>query len=408
MFGVSNEKKAATQTPATSKTEKPTSQASRALDLLTHQALTLGASDIHLERRNKVLSLRFRVDGILRAIDAPLPELHEGLIACIKVLAHMRTDVRTLPQDGRYTLQHSTGVVDVRVSIVPAYWGEKVVLRLLRKPAGRRALEDLGFSAESSACIKKAIHQPDGLVLVTGPTGSGKTTTLYEMLETVSERDISVVSLEDPVEYGLDRVTQIPIREKQQFNFSTALRALLRQDPDVIMVGEIRDPETAELAATAALTGHLVLSTLHTMDAARTIVRLLTMGVPDHLVAPSLSLVVSQRLARKVCEKCAAQVEVPRWCLEMSPRVTASGLAHEKKGAGCSACLKTGYAGRTVLSEVLLVDDPLRDLIRSQARSADIKSHLKKVEWKDIFDSGIEAVRAGRTTLEEVFRVIQK
>ncbi|MEK7185609.1 MAG: GspE/PulE family protein [Patescibacteria group bacterium] len=380
----------------------------RALDTLIESALKKGASDIHIERREGASFVRFRVDGLLREVDSPAPALHDSLIARLKVLARLRTDIHTLPQDGRYTFRYAGLLADIRLSIMPTYWGEKAVMRLLTKPSGRRKLYDLGFSSADCVLIERAIGQPDGLILITGPTGSGKTTTLYEILEMVAEKDISVVSLEDPIEYALGKVTQIPVHHRHNFTFSTALRALLRQDPDVVMVGEIRDAETAELAASAALTGHLVLSTLHTMDAPRTIVRLITMGVPSFVLAPSLSVVVSQRLVRKVCSVCAKPSPIPNWCLKAAELKLKKpiGLEKEMRGTGCEACGKTGFRGRSVVYEIVFVDDELRELIRSSAGYDALKNYFEKIGWRSLLGCGVDAVAGGVTTFEELFRVL--
>ena len=381
----------------------------KVLDSITHGALERGASDIHIERRESGTLVRFRVDGLLQEVDSPAPILHESLIARLKVLARLRSDVHSLPQDGRYTFRQGERLADMRLSIMPTYWGEKAVIRLLVKPSGRRKLTDLGFDSDHAALLERAVFQPDGLILITGPTGSGKTTTLYEILEMVSERNISTVSLEDPVEYALSRVTQIPVHHRNNFNFSNALRALLRQDPDVIMVGEVRDKETAELAASAALTGHLVLSTLHTLDAPRTIIRLITMGVPSYMLAPSLSVIVSQRLVRKVCANCAKSSPIPEWCLKILSHKSNKNieLETEMSGSGCAACAQTGYRGRIVIYEIISVDDSLRELIRTGANYEALKSHFQSIGWRNIFGSGVDAVRRGVTNFEEIFRVVQ-
>lgn len=382
---------------------------SRTLETIIQHAITLGVSDIHIERRDAVLSVRFRVDGVLRDINPPPLHVHEVLVSCIKVLARLRTDIRTLPQDGRYTYIHEGNSVDIRVSIIPAYWGEKVVLRLLYKPKNRHSLQGLGFKESDVETMTRAIHQPDGLVLVVGPTGSGKTTTLYELLDIVSRKHISVVSLEDPVEYGLDRVTQIPVQEKHQFTFATALRSVLRQDPDVLMVGEIRDAETAEIAATAALTGHLVLSTLHTLDVPRTITRLLTMGVPEHVVTPSLSLIVSQRLARRVCIHCKKRTPIPQWWIRyLKEKNVTLVTSQEMKGAGCKQCSQTGYLGRVVIYEMLPIYDDVRAVLRSHSIHHDIlRKEFQRFGWRPLLMNGVDALEAEITNSEELMRVIQ-
>jgi len=388
------------------------------LDSIVQSAIDCGSSDIHIERRDGRIIIRSRVDGILKEVVQPENILYDGLIARIKVLSRLRTDIHTLPQDGRYTYKNGSQAVDIRLSIMPTYWGEKAVLRLLIKPSGRRKLIDLGFDLADCAVIEKAINQPDGLILVTGPTGSGKTTTLYEILQIISERNISAVSLEDPIEYALGNVTQIPVHHRHSFTFSSALRALLRQDPDAIMVGEIRDTETAELAANAALTGHLVLSTLHTLDASRTIIRLITMGVPNYVLAPSLSLIISQRLIRKVCVDCAVLQPIADWHrqtfiskIKNSAADTADGMSvllnEEMRGNGCLKCSNTGYKGRFVIYEMISVDDKLRELIRTGSGHESIKSHFKDLGCRNLLGCGIDAVKNGLTTTEEIFRVIQ-
>jgi type IV pilus assembly protein PilB len=377
------------------------------VNLILVDAIRREASDIHIEPYEKELRVRYRIDGVLYEVMKPPLKLKNAITSRLKIMSDLDIAERRLPQDGRIKLKIGKGKeMDFRVSCLPTLFGEKVVLRLLDKSNLQLDLTKLGFEARQIELFKKAIYQPYGMVLVTGPTGSGKTTTLYSALSELNRTTENICTAEDPVEYNLAGINQVQMHEDIGLNFATALRAFLRQDPDIIMVGEIRDFETAEIAVKAALTGHLVLSTLHTNDAPSTVNRLLNMGVEPFLVTASVNLILAQRLARKVCNECKEPVEVPKQTLidlGMKPEDLAGASCF--KGQGCHACSNTGYRGRLAVYEVMPVTESLKELILNGASTAELKMQAIREGMKTLRQSALDKLRAGITTVEEVMRV---
>jgi type IV pilus assembly protein PilB len=369
-------------------------------------ALQEGASDIHIEPGERTLKVRMRIDGILFEMMTPPRKMHSALTSRIKIMANLDIAERRLPQDGRIRATVLGRKLDLRVSTVPTSHGEKTVMRILDDRAIQVSLDDLGFSEDTLLIWKKQIEQPHGIILVTGPTGSGKTTTLYSSLRQMDLKRLNVSTVEDPVEYALDGVTQIQTHNQIDMTFSRALKALLRQDPDVVMVGEIRDHETASIAVQAALTGHLVLSTLHTNDAPSSVTRLINIGVEPFLVGAALNGVLAQRLVRRICPHCSGEVEVPQ---DMREFLAVHGLHTETlpQGQGCEACRQTGYAGRVGLYELLVFDDHLRDLIASNPNVTEFRRLCCERGMVTLREDGFAKVAQGRTTVEEVLRVTE-
>ncbi len=371
------------------------------------EAIKQGASDIHIEPYEKTFRVRFRIDGVLHEFVKPPMKLKNAIISRIKIMAHLNIAERRLPQDGRIKLKLSKNrEVDFRVSTLPTLFGEKVVLRILDKSNLQLDLSFLGFEDRELKLFQEAIHKPYGMVLVTGPTGSGKTTTLYSALQELNQVGTNISTAEDPVEYNLEGINQVHIREEIGLTFASALRAFLRQDPDIILVGEIRDLETGEIAVKAALTGHLVLSTLHTNDAPSTVTRLVDMGIEPFLVSSSLLLVVAQRLARKICPNCKKEIKVEKKAL-ISMGVPEKEVDNFKvfKGEGCDKCGGNGYKGRVALYEVLEVTSNIKELINKGATSMEIQEAAKKEGMRTLREIGLIKVNKGITTLEEVGRV---
>ncbi|MGA8538951.1 MAG: type IV-A pilus assembly ATPase PilB [Terriglobales bacterium] len=379
------------------------------VNLVLTDAVKRGASDIHMEPYEKEFRVRFRIDGVLQSIMNPPLKLKDAITSRLKIMAKLDISEKRLPQDGRIMLKMQIGTkkkqLDFRVSTLPTLWGEKIVLRLLDKENLRLDMTKLGFEQESLVKFEKAILKPYGMVLVTGPTGSGKTNTLYSAISRLNQPDTNIMTAEDPVEFQLGGVNQVQMKEQIGLNFATALRAFLRQDPNTILVGEIRDFETAEIAIKAALTGHLVLSTLHTNGAPETITRLMNMGIEPFLVATSVHLICAQRLVRRICKDCAEPVEVPPQALideGYSPEE--SKTVQIMKGAGCATCNKTGYKGRTGLYEVMEVDDEVRELVLVGASAIELKKKAIERGMITLRRSGLIKVAQGWTTLEEVAR----
>jgi general secretion pathway protein E len=374
------------------------------VNLLLLEALESRASDVHLEGYQDGLRVRYRIDGVLQ--DAPSPPVHltPAIISRLKIMAELDIAERRLPQDGRIRLRLQNRQVDVRVSTLPTLRGESVVLRLLDKERGRIGLAELGMAPDPMQQFTVAISRPHGIVLSTGPTGSGKTTTLYAAVDLIRTGREKILTVEDPVEYQLPGVPQVPVNEKVGVTFATALRALLRQDPDVMLVGEIRDAETAEIATQAALTGHLVLSTLHTNDAATALTRLLDLDVAPYLVASTVDAVLAQRLVRVICRNCKVSLRVEPSLLRGLDR-SAEGLSEAWRGAGCEDCRGTGYRGRTGVYELLVMDDELRSELLNRRGSGELRQIAIRKGMRTLQGDGIRLVRAGVTTLEEVLRV---
>ncbi|POB00671.1 type II secretion system protein GspE [Chromobacterium sinusclupearum] len=368
----------------------------RMINALLTQALRDGASDIHIEAFEDRSVVRFRLDGTLRDVVSPHRALHAAMVSRIKIMSGMDIAEKRIPQDGRISLRLGGRPVDVRVSTLPTSHGERVVLRLLDKENARLDLATLGMAADTLASVDKLINQPHGILLVTGPTGSGKTTTLYAALSRLDASHTNIMTVEDPVEYHLDGVGQTQVNPKIDMSFAKALRAILRQDPDVVMIGEIRDLETAQIAVQASLTGHLVLATLHTNDAASAVTRLTDMGVEPFLLASSLLGVMAQRLVRRVCPQCKAPHPVP---LEDDP------TAVHYRPVGCPACGGSGYKGRYGIYELMLVDDTMQRLIHDRASEQRLRDHAARHGMRSLRDDGLRWVKAGETSLEEILRV---
>ncbi|BCL74920.1 type II secretion system protein GspE [Jeongeupia sp. HS-3] len=377
----------------------------RLINALLTEALREGASDLHLEAFETRSLVRFRIDGSLRDVLEPKRALHAALVSRIKVMAGLDIAEKRLPQDGRITLRIAGRPVDVRVSTLPSGHGERAVLRLLDKSAGRLNLEKLGMGGRTLEQLQALLKQPHGIVLVTGPTGSGKTTTLYAALSRLDAKSANIMTVEDPVEYDLDGVGQTQINPKIDMSFARALRAILRQDPDVIMIGEIRDLETAQIAVQASLTGHLVLATLHTNDAASAITRLTDMGIEPFLLASSLLGVLAQRLARTLCPDCRiayAADDAERAAMGCDEAVTLY------RPAGCPACNEAGYRGRSGIYELLLVDEAMRSMIHNRDNELSVKQYAMQQGMLTLRQDGERRACAGQTSLEEVWRVTRE
>jgi len=376
------------------------------VNMVLVDAIQKGTSDIHFEPYEKVFRIRFRIDGVLQEVLTPPKKLEAALISRLKIMSNLDIAERRLPQDGRIKLRYNQREIDFRVSILPTIFGEKAVLRILDKEALKLDLTQLGFDPWSIENFEKAINQPYGMVLITGPTGSGKTTTLYSAIHTINSPDVNIMTAEDPVEYNLKGVNQVQIDESVGRTFGAALRSFLRQDPDVILVGETRDLETAQIAIRAALTGHLVFTTLHTNDCPSTIARLIDMGVPNFLVASSLQLILAQRLGRKVCKQCREPYDSNEDMLIPYGHVaTGVGKTQFFKGKGCPACNHTGMKGRVAIYEVMPISEELRDLILKNGSTAEIRSMAQAQGMKTLRQSGLLKVLDGTTTLDEVLRV---
>ena len=379
------------------------------VNLILTEAVKKGASDIHMEPYEKDYRVRFRVDGMLTTMMTPPMKLKDAITSRIKIMAKLDISEKRLPQDGRIMLKVHIGgkkkALDYRVSTLPTLWGEKVVLRLLDKENLRLDMTKLGFEPESLEKFQRAILKPYGMVLVTGPTGSGKTNTLYSAISLLNKPDTNIMTAEDPVEFQLGGVNQVQMKEQIGLNFAAALRAFLRQDPNIILVGEIRDFETAEIAIKAALTGHLVLSTLHTNGAPETISRLMNMGIEPFLVATSVHLIVAQRLVRRICVECKEKVDLPMQALvEAGFTPEESKQVSVFKGRGCGNCNSTGYKGRAGLYEVMEIDDDIRELILVGASATELKKKAIEHGMITLRRSGLIKAAAGVTTLEEVAR----
>ncbi|MBI5286946.1 MAG: type IV-A pilus assembly ATPase PilB [Deltaproteobacteria bacterium] len=377
------------------------------VNMVLTDAIKKSASDIHLEPYEKVFRVRYRVDGVLHEVMKPPLKLKNAIVSRVKIMSNLDIAERRLPQDGRIKMKLAKGKeMDFRVSVLPTLFGEKVVMRLLDKSNLQLDMTKLGFEEKALKDFMDAIHKPWGMVLVTGPTGSGKTTTLYSAISELNKISENISTAEDPVEYNLMGINQVQMHEEIGLNFAAALRSFLRQDPDIIMVGEIRDYETAEIAIKAALTGHLVLSTLHTNDAPSTINRLLNMGVEPFLVSSATNLILAQRLARRICKDCKEAVKVLVQALidiGVPPGEAGSFVCY--KGRGCPTCGGTGYKGRIALYEVMPLVEGLKELILSGASAAELKREVIRQGMKTLRMSGITKIKEGVTTIEEVVRV---
>jgi type IV pilus assembly protein PilB len=374
------------------------------VNYLISNAVDDGASDIHIEPKDKFTRIRYRIDGVLfEMMQSPL-KMHPAVVSRIKIMANLDISERRLPQDGKISVIIGSRGIDLRVSILPTNRGEKVVIRILDSRSIIRGLEQLGMEPQVMTAFGAQVMLPNGILLVTGPTGSGKSTTLYAALCQMDGGKLNISTVEDPVEYELGFCNQVQVNEKIGLDFASTLRSLLRQDPDVIMIGEIRDAETAQIAVRAALTGHLVLSTLHTNDAAASITRLVDIGIDAYLIAASLNAVLAQRLVRRICPKCKRTYDVPE---NMRKYVEGSGLGSEQlfHGAGCDYCRHSGYAGRVGIYELLVVDEQFRDVINKDPSVGNMRRVFYESKQPTLFDDGIKKVKQGLTTIEEVLRV---
>ncbi len=399
----------------------------KVVDVILNYAMYQGASDIHIEPSEKEVVIRFRIDGILYDVMTLPKTLQSAIVARIKVLANLKIDEHRLPQDGRFRIETNEAKVAFRVSIFPIYDGEKVVMRLLDESAKVLTFEQLGIQKERIDVLKRNIKKPHGIMLVTGPTGSGKTTTLYSILNVLNTSKVNISTVEDPIEYRIPRVNQSQVAPKIGFSFAKGLRALLRQDPNIIMVGEIRDGETAEIAAHAAMTGHLVLSTLHTNDAIGAIPRLTEMGVPNYLVSSTTNLIIAQRLVRKLCEDCRKTVNVTEEMvseiekqfkfediLEVLKRYGELDQGTEMKdinfyiGKGCAECGQRGYKGRIGIFEILELSDTIREMILSNASTEQLQEAAIQEGMMTMAQDGFLKAKQGMTTIDEVLRVTKE
>ncbi len=379
--------------------------------------LQFGTSDIHIEAEEEKIMIRFRIDGILQNV-AMLPhDIWKKIVARIKLISGLKINVTERPQDGRFTIFLKSGDTDVRVSTIPTTWGESVVMRILKPEAINVEFEQLGYRPLAKEKLLKAIERPYGMVITTGPTGSGKTTTLYAILKKRNTEDVKIVTLEDPIEYKLEGINQSQIDHAKQYTFATGLRSILRQDPDIVMVGEIRDLETAEVAINAALTGHLMLSTLHTNDAAGAIPRFLSMGVKPFLLAPSLNAIIGQRLVRRICSTCKKSIQLSteafafvKRVLSEIPPISGEKIASESewlfyKGTGCTVCNNSGYKGRLGIYEILIMSDEIKAALSESISEYQVRELAKQQGMTTMQQDGMLKVLDGITTVEELLRV---
>jgi general secretion pathway protein E len=376
------------------------------VNLLLSGAIKDRASDIHIEPYQAIVKVRYRIDGILYDILSLPRKIHSPLVSRVKIMANLNIAEKRLPQDGRIEIKIADRSVDIRVSTIPTAFGERVVLRLLDKTSSILMLSDLGMDDRKVGIFNRLIKSPYGIVLVTGPTGSGKTTTLYAVLSSINQPSVNIITIEDPIEYQIDGIGQIQVNPKIDLTFAQGLRSIVRQDPDVILVGEIRDRETAEIAIQSSLTGHLVFSTLHTNDAASAVTRLIDMGIEPFLVTSSVIAIIAQRLVRVLCPKCKeaytpddeslANLGIGKNQLDRHPLY---------RRQGCAACMNTGYRGRTAIFEILILDDPLKRLILKTSDANQIQDEAMKRGMTNLLSDGARKVMAGVTTIEEVFRV---
>ncbi|MDP8248954.1 MAG: type II secretion system ATPase GspE [Candidatus Tritonobacter lacicola] len=379
------------------------------INLMIFQAVRDRATDIHIEPYEKELVVRYRIDGILYKTLSPPKSMQGAIASRIKIMSHLNIAEKRLPQDGRIRIKMADKDIDIRVSIVPTSFGERIVLRLLYKSEQYYSLDQLGLSHDKLETLVKLIHIPHGIILLTGPTGSGKTTTLYGSLTKINTPDKNIITVEDPVEYQISGIGQIQVNRKINLTFANGLRSILRQDPDVMMVGEIRDLETAEIAIQASLTGHLVFSTLHTNDSAGAVTRLVDMGIEPYLVASSVIAMIAQRLVRVICQHCRESYEpTPETLAQLGLKKSDLKDGVLWRGKGCDSCLKTGYLGRTGIYEILKVDNEIRKMILEKADSNEIKKRAVKKGMLTLRADGLRIVVEGITTLEEIMRVTQE
>jgi type IV pilus assembly protein PilB len=378
----------------------------RFVDLLLSQAVKSRASDIHIEPQEKSMAIRMRIDGVLRDMVPPSRNMQAAVVTRIKILSQMDIAERRLPQDGRFKMKASGRAIDVRVSVIPTIYGEKVVMRILDASAVNHDIGELGFGPKLLKEFKSILSQPHGIIVVTGPTGSGKSTTLYSALTHLKDPTKNITTVEDPVEYRLAGINQIQVKPEIDLDFALCLRAILRQDPDIVLIGEIRDKETIEIAMKASMTGHLVLSTFHTNDAPSAISRFVYMGVEPYLLGSTLNLVVAQRLVRRICDRCKEQIQLDPEvlkCLDIEPEKAKDAVFY--KGRGCNKCEKTGYSGRLPIFEFLVIDSDIREILITSGSESKIRAMARKKGYGGLLDSGVQKVFEGQTTAEEVLRV---
>jgi type II secretory ATPase GspE/PulE/Tfp pilus assembly ATPase PilB-like protein len=381
------------------------------VDALIEQAYQQGASDIHLDPTRDTLRVRLRIDGVLQESYQLPKNIHSEIISRIKIVSGMRTDEHQVTQDGRFRYHFEDGrMLDMRVSIAPTYHGENLVLRLLTDNAASYTLGMLGFSEADQKKILAAVKRPHGMILSTGPTGSGKTTTLYTLIKMLNNPGVSIVTIEDPIEYAIDQIEQIQVNANAGLTFANGRRSISRQDPNIIMVGEIRDSETATIAFNTALTGHLLLSTLHTNDAATTLPRLLDMGIDTYLVASTINIAIGQRLVRKICGHCKKESKITATEAEALKVIPLKDPVKEGdtffRGMGCEDCNGSGYTGRICISEVLVADNEIREAIMRKASSAELRTIAIRNGMTTMLEDGFTKARAGHTSIEEVLRVV--
>ena len=378
----------------------------RFVDLLLSQAVKSRASDVHIEPQEKTMMIRMRIDGILRDMVPPARNMQKAVLTRIKILSNLDIAERRLPQDGRLKIRASNRDIDVRVSTLPTIYGEKIVMRILDTAGASHDIDKLGIEPELLAVLKNALNQPHGIMIVTGPTGSGKSTTLYACLNHLRDPTMNITTVEDPVEYRLAGINQVQVKSDINLTFAACLRSILRQDPDIVLIGEIRDKETVEIAIKASLTGHLVLSTFHTNDAPSAITRLINMGIEPYLLSSSLNLIIAQRLVRKICEKCKEPTTLSEQVLKrlkVDPaKIKDANLCH---GKGCNACGNTGYHGRLPIFEFLVMDHEMRDLVTATATEAQLRAAARKKGYGGLLESGVTKMLQGLTTAEEVLGV---
>ncbi len=376
------------------------------VSLIILEAFRNRASDIHLEPQEKKFRVRYRIDGVLHEVESPPKRLQSAIISRIKIMANMSIAEKRMPQDGRIQINVMGRDLDLRVSTIPSNHGESIVMRLLDKESLSLGLPKLGFFSDDQQTFERLIGLSDGIVLVTGPTGSGKTTTLYACLNYINKPDRKIITVEDPVEYQMSGINQVHVRSDIGLTFASALRAMLRQAPNIIMIGEIRDLETAEIAVNASLTGHLVFSTLHTNDAPSAVTRLIDIGVKPFLVASSTRAIMAQRLVRKICERCKEPTKATDAELRLlGPAAEQIAASNLYRGRGCSDCAFTGYRGRIGLFEIFLITDAVRHLIFERASASVLRAKARELGMRTLREDGLRKVIAGQTTLEEVFRV---
>lgn len=375
------------------------------VDLLLGQAVKSRASDIHIEPQEKSMSIRMRVDGVLQSMVPPSQAMHAGVTTRIKILATMDIAERRLPQDGRFKIKAPGRDIDVRVSAIPTIHGEKIVMRILDKTAVNHDLDHIGFEPKLLERLKSIIKQPHGIIIVTGPTGSGKSTSMYSVLNYIKDPRKNITTVEDPVEYRLEGVNQIQIKSEINLDFAISLRAILRQDPDIIFIGEIRDKETVEIAIKSSLTGHLVLSTFHTNDAPSALTRLAYMGIDRYLLASTLNLVIAQRLLRKICDHCKEPIELDSHILEqlgIDPETASQHTFYH--GRGCATCNNSGYSGRLPIFEFLVMTPSIREAVIADSSESQIRTLSRNAGFGSLLDSGVKKMLSGLTTAEEVIK----